>query len=79
MILDQIPHPGDGFLAMSNIPTPEGAIRLASPENLEQYAKELYSALRSGDDKNLARIYVILPAGTGLGEAIRDRLIKSAS
>ena len=79
VILDQIPHPGDGFLAMSNIPTPEGAIRLASPENLEQYAKELYSALRLGDDKNLANIYVDLPVGTGLGEAIRDRLLKSAN
>jgi L-threonylcarbamoyladenylate synthase len=78
VILDQIPNPGDGFLAMSNIPTPEGSIRLASPENLEQYASELYSALRSGDDKNLAKIYVVLPIGTGLGEAIRDRLLKSA-
>ena len=78
VILDQLPNPGDGFLAMSNIPTPEGSIRLASPENLEQYARELYSALRSGDDKNLAKIYVVLPVGTGLGEAIRDRLLKSA-
>ena len=78
VILDQIPNPGDGFLAMSNIPTPEGSIRLASPENLEQYASELYSALRSGDDKNLAKIYVILPVESGLGEAIRDRLLKSA-
>ena len=79
VILDQIPNPGDGFLAMSNIPTPEGAIRLAAPENLELYAKELYSALRLGDEKNLARIYVILPVGTGLGEAISDRLLKSAN
>jgi L-threonylcarbamoyladenylate synthase len=79
VILDQIPHAGDGFLAMSNIPTPDGAIRLASPENLEQYAKELYSALRLGDDKNLAKIYVDLPVGAGLGEAIRDRLLKSAN
>ena len=79
VILDQIPDAGDGFLAMSNIPTPDGAIRLASPENLEQYAKELYSALRLGDDKNLAKIYVDLPVGAGLGEAIRDRLLKSAN
>ena len=79
VILDQIPNPGDGFLAMSNIPTPEGTIRLASPENLEQYASELYSALRSGDDKNLAKIYVVLPIESGLGEAIRDRLLKSAN
>ena len=79
VILDQIPNPGDGFLAMSNIPTPEGSIRLGSPENLEQYAKQLYSALRLGDKKNLTRVFVILPAENGLGEAIRDRLLKSAN
>jgi L-threonylcarbamoyladenylate synthase len=78
VILDHKPNPGDGFLALSGIPTPEGSIRLASPENLEQYAKVLYSALRLGDSKNLDKIYVVLPAGPGLGEAIRDRLRKSA-
>ena len=64
---------------MSKIPTPEGSIRLASPETIEEYARGLYSALRLGDKKNLSKIYVILPLGTGLGEAIRDRLLKAAN
>ena len=79
VFLDQQPKSGDGFLAMSKIPTPEGSIRLASPETVEEYARDLYSALRLGDKKNLSKIYVILPTETGLGEAIRDRLLKAAN
>jgi L-threonylcarbamoyladenylate synthase len=78
IILDQQPKIGDGFLAMSVIPTPVGSIRLASPTTVEEYARGLYSALRLGDKKNLSKIFVILPDEVGLGEAIRDRLLKAA-
>jgi L-threonylcarbamoyladenylate synthase len=71
-------RPGEGFLALENIQSPPGSIRLASPKNLEQYANELYGALRFGDDKKLAKIVVIPPEGAGLATAIRDRLSKSA-
>ena len=79
VVLNQQPEPGDGFLALSNIPTPEGAIRLAAPETVERYAKDLYASLRLGDEKQLDKICAILPIGDGLSEAIRDRLLKSAS
>jgi len=69
---------GEGFLALENIQSPPGSIRLASPKNLEQYARELYEALRSGDKKKLTKIVVIPPEGVGLATAIRDRLSKSA-
>jgi L-threonylcarbamoyladenylate synthase len=78
VILDQQPEPGNGFLALSKIPTPVGSIRLASPTTVEEYARGLYSALRLGDKKNLSKIFVILPEEVGLGEAIRDRLLKAA-
>jgi L-threonylcarbamoyladenylate synthase len=78
VILDRQPEPGDGFLAMSFIPTPKGSIRLASPTTVEEYARDLYSALRLGDKKNLSKIYAILPLGSGLSAAIRDRLSKAA-
>jgi L-threonylcarbamoyladenylate synthase len=70
--------PGEGFLALENIQSPPGSIRLASPKNLEQYANELYGALRFGDEKKLTKIIVIPPEGAGLATAIRDRLLKSA-
>ena len=71
--------PGDGFIAMENIQTPLGAIRLAAPKTTEQYANELYAALRSGDEKGLKHVIAIEPIGAGVAEAIRDRLGKASS
>jgi len=70
---------GDGFLAMADVPTPYGAVRLGSPNTLEQFAKELYSTLRLCDKKKISTIKIIQPEGEGLADAIRDRLHKSAS
>jgi L-threonylcarbamoyladenylate synthase len=78
VVLDVKPEPGDGFLALADIPTPEGTIRLGAPGDVNQYAKILYAALRDGDKKNLRRIVAILPNGSGLALAIRDRLVKSS-
>jgi len=79
VFIDLLPSAGDGFIAMNDIPTPSGVIRLASPISIEQYAKVFYNALRLGDRKGLKRINVIQPEGSGLAEAIRDRLSKAAS
>jgi L-threonylcarbamoyladenylate synthase len=76
---DVSPSPGDGFIAMYDIPTPSGAIRLASPTSIEEYAKDFYNALRLGDKKGLKAIIVIQPGGSGLAVAIRDRLSKAVS
>ena len=78
VVLNSLAIPGDGFLAMGNIPTPNGVTRLASPKNIEQYARELYEALRSGDQKGIKRIVVISPEGDGIAEAVRDRLSKAS-
>ena len=65
---------GDGFIALKVFDTPEGEVRLASPETLEEFARFLYSALREGDKKGINRIVIIPPYGDGLAIAIRDRL-----
>jgi len=78
VLLDQIPKPGEGFIALSEIKTPEGVIRLASPKNNTEYAKVLYQALREGDKQQLKTICAQLPTGDDIAEAIRDRLIKAA-
>jgi L-threonylcarbamoyladenylate synthase len=70
-------EPGDGFIALENISTPIGAIRLSSPKNVEEYAKVLYGALRSGDRYGLKKIMACEPSGDGLAVAIRDRLGKA--
>jgi L-threonylcarbamoyladenylate synthase len=76
--LNLLPEPGEGFIALANIPTPVGAHRLASPVDVEEFAKILYEALRDGDRINLNEIKVIYPEGDGLARAIKDRLIKSS-
>jgi L-threonylcarbamoyladenylate synthase len=77
--LNSIAEPGDGFLALSKFQTPVGAIRLASPGSLEQYARDLYPALRSADRQGLKKVAILAPEGAGLAEAIRDRLTKAAT
>ena len=77
--LNQLAKPGEGFIAMANIPTPIGAHRLASPRNLEDFAKVLYEALRNADRMKINEVKVMLPSGNGLADAIRDRLNKSST
>jgi L-threonylcarbamoyladenylate synthase len=79
VILDVVAIAGDGLIAPDQIPTPNGVIRLAAPSTIEEYARALYSALRSADQKGLEVVVVLQPGGDGLAAAIRDRLKRSAS
>jgi L-threonylcarbamoyladenylate synthase len=79
VVLNVMTEPGDGFLALAGIPTPNGAIRLASPSTIEEFAKQLYSSLRLGDEKRLTKIVVMPPEGEGLASAIFDRLSKASN
>ena len=72
------PSPGDGFIALSDIPTPAGVIRLASPKDNEEYAQILYESLRSADSQGLKNVFVVPPNYQGVGGAINDRLAKAA-
>ena len=69
---------GDGFIALSNIPTPEGAVRLASPRDNHEFAQNLYEAFRLADLKKLEKIFVVQPTGTVIAEAINDRIEKAS-
>jgi len=78
VFLDLLPVRGSGFIALSEIDTPDGVTRLAAPKTIEEFARILYSALRAGDHQNLDSIYIAQPTGEGLAIAIRDRLSRSA-
>jgi L-threonylcarbamoyladenylate synthase len=78
VILDQIPKPGQGFLALAEIETPPGVIRLASPENVSEFARLMYSSLRAADTQGLAEVVVIQPLGDEIAIAIRDRLTRAS-
>lgn len=78
VILNAMAESGEGFIALSSIPTPKGAIRLASPSTTDEYARVLYAALRSADAQGIEKIAVIPPAGDGLALAIQDRLVRAS-
>ena len=78
VVLDATPQPGDGYIAMSDKPTPAGVIRLASPQSIEEYARILYSSLRDADSQKIKCICIDQPQGDGLAIAICDRLQRAA-
>jgi L-threonylcarbamoyladenylate synthase len=78
VILNQLPVSGQGYLALSTFLTPEGVVRLASPESNEQFAQTLYLSLRKADDLGLKSIVIQLPQGDGIAIAIRDRALRSS-
>jgi len=78
VILDTTPIAGQGFIALSESKTPEGVIRLAEPNNTQEFARDLYAALRKADEMGLAEVVVEQPQGDGLAIAIRDRLERAS-
>jgi len=78
VFINGTPSPGDGFIALSNIPTPMGVIRLASPKNNGEFARVLYSSLNLADHQLLKKVYIIAPTGGGIAEAICDRINKAS-
>ena len=78
VLLDIEPQPGDGFIALSHFDTPEGVHRLASPKNVEEFARLIYAALRHADEQSLVRIVIRQPEGDDIAVAIRDRLLRAS-
>jgi L-threonylcarbamoyladenylate synthase len=78
VILDQSPVAGQGYIAPSRRVTPTGVNRLAAPKNLDEFARDLYAALRKADEMGLTEVVVEQPQGDGLAIAIRDRLERAS-
>ena len=78
VLLDQTPVAGQGFIAPSRRVTPTGVKRLAAPKNTDEFARDLYSALRKADELGLTEVVVEQPTGDGLAIAIRDRLERAS-
>ena len=77
VILDKVPKKGQGFIALSDISTPEGVIRISSPTNDLEFAHTLYESLRFVDRNKILEVVVQQPEGEGIAKAIRDRLKKA--
>lgn len=71
--------PGEGFLAMSGVPTPPGAVRLAQPADTRAYAAVVYRSLRDADTLGLSVVWAVPPEdGSALAVAVHDRLSRAA-
>jgi L-threonylcarbamoyladenylate synthase len=78
IIIDSQEIAGAGFLALSDVETPRGMVRLASPKTTEDFARILYSTFRAADQSGLVSMVVSEPKGEGLSVAIRERLEKAS-
>lgn len=58
---------------------PVGAVRLGAVGDTDGYARLLYRRLREADDSGADVLLAVLPAPTGLGRAVQDRLRKAAA
>jgi L-threonylcarbamoyladenylate synthase len=79
VILSTSANPGDAFIALNNISTPNNSIRIGNPSSLDMFAANLYEWLREVDAKGFAQVVIAPPAGGNLAKAIRDRLEKMES
>lgn len=69
-----------GLIALADVETPSGMVRLTAPADEDEYARALYAALREADALRLDRILAVPPTGSGtLAAAIRDRLTRAAA
>jgi L-threonylcarbamoyladenylate synthase len=78
VLLDQTPIVSEGHIAMADIASIDGVIRLAAPTTHDEFAKTLYSALRLADALQLRIVVVTQPVGNGIAVAIRDRLSRAS-
>jgi len=78
VLLDQSPVAGQGFIAMEDVATPDGVVRLAAPKTDDEFARVLYAAFRAADEQGLQTVVVAQPVGDGIAVAIRDRLMRAA-
>ena len=79
VLLDQTPVAGQGFIAPSRRVTPTGVTRLAAPKNSNEFARDLYAALRKADELGLNEVVIEQPQGDGIEIAIRDRLLRASN
>jgi L-threonylcarbamoyladenylate synthase len=78
ILVNTSPNFGDAFLALAEVDTPDGAIRIASPDSDLAFARLLYSSFREADRRGFQRLVIIPPMGDGLSLAIKERLEKAS-
>jgi L-threonylcarbamoyladenylate synthase len=68
-----------GLLALADVATPAGMVRLSAPETAADYARVLYGALHEADALGLTSVLAVCPPADGIGAAVIDRLTRAAA
>ena len=79
VLVNQAAVDGQALIALFHIETPNGVHRISSPVSVEEFANELYKGMREADRLGFEELVIQIPNGSGLAEAIRDRVVKSAT
>ena len=77
--IEDNPEVGCGFLALADVSTPTGMVRLGSPKNEIEFARDLYHYLRQADKSFIKKVFIKPPNQGGLSLAINDRIQKMVS
>jgi L-threonylcarbamoyladenylate synthase len=54
-------------------------VTLATPTDVDDYARALYAALREADVLGLSVVLAVPPPAVGVGRAVTDRLRRAAA
>lgn len=79
ILINQEPKVGQAFFALSDIETPTGVHRIASPKTIEEFARDLYKGMREADSLEFSVLVIHIPEGAGLVTALFDRIVKGAN
>ena len=79
VLVNQVAVEGQALIALSHIETPNGVHRISSPPSVEDFAIELYKGMREADRLGFKELVIQIPEGSGLADAVRDRVRKSAA
>ena len=78
VIINQIPKPGQAYIALSSFQTPDGVYRISSPANVHEFARNIYAGMRKAEELGFSELIIEVPEGQGIEVALLDRLKKAA-
>ena len=78
VVINQVPKPGQAFMALAHVQTPTDVYRIAAPKGINEFAKILYGAMRKADELGFNTFVIQVPDGQGIEVALLDRLRKAA-
>jgi L-threonylcarbamoyladenylate synthase len=79
VIINQTPTAGQAYVALSRYGTPDDVYRISSPANVDEFARNIYAAMRKADELGFTELVIEVPEGQGIEIALQDRLRKASN